>query len=277
MAHLPRPLQIAIVALLVGAVAFAAFGMHRSSPSEPSSAATSSSAPATSSSSAGSQGSTPGLAAEEAKKAAAPSPIYHGSAPGVEGLTRAINKAHGAVASSQAEAKHLEEKSAQTSGEAGAAASSGAATAAPSAAAAAPSAAASSGSRSSATPQASPSKTAAPKRSAAEEALVPGGQRAVEAALAAGKVPVVLFWNPNGADDVVVHGQLQKLGHGRLPLAIYEGSAAAVAFYGSLTREVPVYGTPTILIVAKNGQTTVLTGLQEHFSIEQAIEEARHA
>lgn len=273
MARLPRPLQIAIVVLLVGAVAFAAFGMHRGSPSESTSVATSSSPPATSSSapatSGGSQGSNPGLAAEEAKKAAAPSPIYHGSAPGVGGLTRAINKAHGAVAASQAEAKHLEEKPAQAASEAGAAASS-------SAPAAAPSAAASSGSISSATPKASPSKTA-PKRSAAEEALVPGGQRAVEAALAAGKVPVVLFWNPNGADDVVVHGQLQKLGRGRLPLAIYEGNAAAVAFYGSLTREVPVYGTPTILIVAKNGQTTVLTGLQEHFSIEQAIEEARHA
>jgi hypothetical protein len=276
MAHLPRPVQIAIVVLLVGAVAFAAFGMHHGSPSEPSSTATSSSAPATSSSapatsssSGASKGSKPGLASEEAKKAAAPSPVYHGSAPGVEGLTRAINKAHGAVATSQAEAKHLEEKSAQASGEAGAAASSGAATAAPSAAA-------SSGSSSSAAPKASPSKTAT-KRSAAEEALVPGGQRAVEAALAAGKVPVVLFWNPNGADDVAVHSQLQKVGHGRLPLAIYEGSAAAVAFYGSLTREVPVYGTPTILIVAKNGQTTELTGLQEHFSIEQAIEEARHA
>lgn len=263
MAQLSRPYQIALVALLVGALAFVAIGMHHGAPSESSSGSSSPGTPATSSSSGGSQGSNPGLAAEEAKKAAAPSPIYHGSAPGVEGLSRAVNKAHEAVATSQREAKQLEEKSAKASGEAGAAAT-------------APSAAASSGSSSSAPSHASPSKTAS-KPSAAEEALVPSGQRAVEAALAAGKVPVVLFWNPNGADDVAVHGQLQKLGHGRLPLAIYEGNAEAVASYGAITREVPVYGTPTILIVAKNGQTTELTGLQEHFSIEQAIEEARHA
>ena len=39
--------------------------------------------------------------------------VYHGSAPGVEGLTKAIAKAHGAVSTSEGNARQLEEKSAQ--------------------------------------------------------------------------------------------------------------------------------------------------------------------
>jgi hypothetical protein len=35
--------------------------------------------------------------------------------------------------------------------------------------------------------------------------------------------------------------------------------------------------TPTILIVNKSGQATELTGLQDAFSIEQAIDEARNS
>ena len=106
---------------------------------------------------------------------------------------------------------------------------------------------------------------------------MPSGQRRVEQALSHGKVAVVLFWNPLGADDEAVHAQLQHVAHSHLPVAIYEGSAETVANYGAITRQVPVYATPTILVVAKNGQTTVLTGLQEHFAIEQAIAEARSA
>ena len=85
----------------------------------------------------------------------------------------------------------------------------------------------------------------------------------------------MLFWNPEGADDVAVHGEVQQLGRAHLPISVYEGSAEDVASYGAITRDVPVYGTPTILIIAKNGQTTELTGLQEDFGIEQAINEAR--
>ena len=51
----------------------------------------------------------------QAKAAAAPTHVYHGSAPGVPASARAIAKAHGAVATSQQNAKQLEQKSAQAS------------------------------------------------------------------------------------------------------------------------------------------------------------------
>jgi hypothetical protein len=104
---------------------------------------------------------------------------------------------------------------------------------------------------------------------------VPSDQRAVEQTLAKGKLAVVLFWNPAGADDVAVHDQLRQLGKSHLPVSVFEGSAQEVAAYGAITREVPVYGTPTILIISASGHTIVLTGLQDDRSIEQAVEEDR--
>lgn len=279
MAQLSRPYQIALAALLVLALAWFALARRHGSPSEASSsstpASTSASTPSHTPAASGGSTANPSLGAEEAKKAATPSPIYHGAAPGVEGLSRAVARAHGAVATSQAEAKKAEATSAQSTGESPQPSSTTSSSTTSS-----PGASPTAGSGTSAAKPATPATVPAKPQSATEraaEAATPSGQRQVEAALAAGKVPVVLFWNPEGADDVAVHGQLQGLSHGRLPIAVYEGDAEAVASFGAITREVPVYGTPTILIVAKNGQTTELTGLQEHFSIERAIEEALHA
>lgn len=271
MAQLSRPYQIALVALLVLAVAWFGLASHRggsSPPTSPSSSSPAPSAPATPTHASAPSSSQPGLAAAEEKAAATPTPVYHGPAPGLEGLTRDIARAHEAVATSQTYAKHLQEKSAQAlSPSTSTPTSSGAGTATTS---------------TTATPKISstpaptkPSSPSHPSTPAARSSSVPSGQEKVEAALAAGKVPLLLFWNPAGADDVAVHVQVRQLGHSHLPVVVYEGTPEDVAAYGAITREVPVYGTPTILIVAKNGQTTELTGLQEDFAIEQAIEEAR--
>jgi hypothetical protein len=130
---------------------------------------------------------------------------------------------------------------------------------------------------------------------------VPAGQRTVEAELAKGNVAVVLFWNPNGADDVIVHRELQLLVHVHHKIQPFEGNpvvkrllkvfgleldkkiavteapSSAAASYGSITRSIQVYGTPTLLMIDKQGKTIVLTGLQDAFSMEQAIDEARNA
>src|SRR5881392_2712045 len=106
MAQLSRPYQVALVAIvLLAAVWLLALRGHSSGGSE--STSTPAPKPATSTG--------PG----------SPSTPYKGSAPGVAGLTRAIQKAHGAVAQSERHAKQLEEKPKQ-------AASSGAGQAKPS-------------------------------------------------------------------------------------------------------------------------------------------------
>ena len=55
---------------------------------------------------------------------------------------------------------------------------------------------------------------------------------------------------------------------------MFESSAKNVASFGAITRQMPVYGTPTILIIGPH-RTDSLTGLQDAFSIEQAIREVR--
>src|SRR6202011_847891 len=89
MAQLSRPFQIALAALALFAIVWLlALRGHSGGTSEPGSPA----APSKSS-------------------ASAPSSVYHGSAPGVEGLTRDLAKAHGAVTTSEQNAKKLEKKS----------------------------------------------------------------------------------------------------------------------------------------------------------------------
>ena len=102
---------------------------------------------------------------------------------------------------------------------------------------------------------------------AASGVTAPSGQRTVEAELAKGDVVVLLFWNPKGADDVAVHRALQLVLNAhrsaRQQIAVQEAQPSRVASFGSITRGVQVYATPTILIVNKHGQTIVLTGLQD--------------
>ena len=116
MTQISRPFQIALLAMgLFAAVWFFVLQGHSASTTGSGSSASAPSAPAQS-----------GKATPQARPSRAPpprsenatgcaEPVYHGSAPGVEGLTRAIDKAHGAVATSQQNAKALEEKSAQAS------------------------------------------------------------------------------------------------------------------------------------------------------------------
>jgi len=241
MAQISRPIQIAFVAvLLVAGVAL--FALKGGSSSTSTGAGSPAPAPASKPSS-------------PASKSSAKDNLP--TAPGVAGLTRAIEKAHGAVATSQQNARQLEQKAQEASSNA---AKSGGATApaAPSTSSAAPT-----------TTAPSSSKTASPSKHASG---VSGKQRAVEAELAAGDVVVILFWDRKGADDVAVHGVVtHAAGFG---VDVHVSTASQVAKYGAVTRGVQIYGTPTTLVVGRNGKAKVLTGLTDDYSLRQAISEA---
>ncbi|HXR29042.1 MAG TPA: hypothetical protein VN772_05635 [Solirubrobacteraceae bacterium] len=258
MAQISRPFQIALLAivLLAGVWLFALQG-HSSSPSS------SASAPAPA----------PAASAPTPPKASAPTSTYHGSAPGVAGLTSAIAKAKGAVAISQQNAKQLAEKSAQASSPTSSPTQTASSQPAP-AAVSTSAAGASATTRAPATPA---SKTVVPRTTPVK----PSGpatlarQRQVEAQLKSGDVVLVLFWDRKGADDLAVQRAVRSLQHGQAKLAVYQALASEVASFGSVTRGVQVYGTPTLLIVGRHGQTIVITGLTDVYSIRQAIGEAR--
>jgi hypothetical protein len=259
MAQISRPFQIALVAFgLLVAVWFFALRGHSSTTGSGSTASPSTPA-------------APANAPSAAEKAAAPSPIYHGAAPGVNGLSRAVAKAHEAVATSQTNAKQLEQKSAQASS-ATPQANSGGTAATP-----ANSAASATASATKATPAGSTAHKTVPSRKPATPTSL-ALQRSVEAELKHGKIAVLLFWNRKGADDVVSRNAVQQLvkkRHEAGKIAVHESPAGAVASYGSITTGVQVYGTPTILIINKRHVATTITGSTDAYSLEQAIDEAR--
>ena len=286
MTQISRPFQIALLAAgVLMAVWFVALRGHSPNSTSPSSAGSPSAASSTSSQSPGSGSS-----------------VYHGSAPGVEGLSRAVAKAHGAVGTSQQNAKELEQKSAQASASGGTAP-----TTAPSAAPSAKStgSASAAGSSAAATHKATATPHASPAHGKSAGSLkgvqrTPARQALVERALKEGKVAVILFWNKRGADDAAVNFELKLLEavHHLIkprantpkvrrelsaynleldkPFAAFEARANEVTSFGTITHGVQVYGTPTIMVVNKKGQVRTITGLTDAYAIEQTIDEARH-
>jgi hypothetical protein len=209
------------------------------------------------------------VAAQEAKRAATPTHIYKGAAPGVEGLTRAVRKAHEAVGTSQRNAAALEAKSEQASDEGASAAPAAASTAASHTATATHAA------------KTAPSKSSSSKSSSAAadkqaQARTVATTRAVEHELRAGATVLILFWNPKGSGDRAVRREVAavkgKMGH---RVAVHYARANEVGTFGTITRSIPVYQTPTVLVVAGNKRVTTLTGLPDAYGIEQAISEAK--
>jgi len=250
MTQISRPFQIALAAAgLILAVWFVALRGHSSSSESSTPAA---STPAASSSSG-------------AAKPGAGGSVYHGSAPGVEGLTKDIQKARGAVATSERNAKQLEEKSAQASasGETGGSAAS---------------ASSSAGARNA--PPATRSRSRQGSGAAASGHARALGtqnmQRTVEGELKRGKLVAILLWNPAGTVDQRVKGELNSVARSyKGKLAVHSALPKQVGAFGSFTRAIQIYSTPTILIVNKHGQATTVAGLTDAFSLKQAIQEAR--
>jgi hypothetical protein len=250
MTQLSRPFQIALAAAgLVLAVWFVALRGHSSS--------SESSPPAASTPAASSPGG--------ASKPGTTGSVYHGSAPGVEGLTHDIAKARGAVKASERNAKQLQEKSAQASvsGETGGSAS----------------ASASAGARKAPAATRARSRQGSGAPAASSHARAVGTQpmqRTVESELKHGKLVAILLWNPAGVVDQRVKDELGLVARGyKGKLAVHSALPKQVGAFGSFTRAIQVYSTPTILIVNRHGQASTVAGLTDAFSLKQAIQEAR--
>lgn len=280
MTQISRPFQIALAAVfLLAAVWFFALRGHSPSGESSSSSSASASGSAASSSAPAASSSAPGGGTKASEAHAA-----HSSAPGVEGLTRAIDKARGAVKRSEQNAQQLAQKSAQASSSTPAEASGSAGVASSaqaqlSAAASQPTSAA----KAKASPKTRSATKPRPGTSAQKLTAAPSMQAVVEGELKQGRTAIVLFWNPHGSVDVAVRGQLAQLQrtHGAgaqgKPLAVHYSSAGEVGLYGTITRSLQVFQTPTMLVISPSGKTKTLTGLADSYAIEQAIREARHS
>jgi hypothetical protein len=267
MAQLSRPYQIALSAIAVlGLVWAVALRGHASNPSEP--------APTSSTAAPSSKGSSSNPASG-AKSPAAPTPVYHGAAPGVEGLTRAIAKAHGAVATSQQNARELQSKS-------GAASSDSQSTGSPPAVASTKNAGGAAATQKAILAATLARRAAARAHTNSHRPKSHIGrtlqQIAVEAVLAHGKTVMLVFWNPRSSVDQEVKAQANALAAGsKGTVTMHAALPHQVGMFGKITEVVHVYQTPTILIVNKHGVVSTLTGLTDVFALRQAVQEARAA
>ncbi len=240
MAQLSRPYQAALILVAVLALAwFAVLRAHVSTSTGGSSSPTSSSS---------SSASTSPKAGETGHDGKA-TPVYHGAVPGLSGLSKDIRRAHETVGASEAEAHKVEGTPAKPSP------ATSSVTAAPVAKVSHP---------------AAPSHPAA---SAQHSSATRAGS--VESQLHAGKIVLLLFWNPHSTDDQAVHSQVQAVrGSLKGKVALDFAKAREVGSFGTVTRDISVLQTPTLLIINRKGLTTTITGLTDAFSIEQAVREA---
>jgi uncharacterized protein (UPF0333 family) len=288
MAQISRPFQIVLVVfvLFAGVWLFALQGRSTSSsttstPTPVVSATTPTPAPSATASA------TPSAAAKGHGNGSS-THVYHGAAPGLEGLSRDINRAHHAVGVSEGRTQQLESKSAHVAGESVANSTKPAPTSSSKAATSGTSATTISHTHTATKPSthassktSSKTTTSAAHKRASALAPTLTGQRTVEAELAKGEIVLLLFWNPKGTDDVAVQQAVRQVenvdrgSHQRV--AVQEAMASQVASFGSVTRGVQVYATPTLFVINKAGHAIVLTGLQDTFSIQQTIDEAAHS
>ena len=193
-----------------------------------------------------------------------------GSSPsqGLGGFQSDINKAHQAVATSNA-------SNAASGNENATSSSGGASTSQPSAtqthttasSAVKPSTSASANSKTSPT---KPSAT----QTAKQKHQLAANLSTVQAAVKSHKVVALLFYNPQGADDRAVKqeltsvpthkGQVVKLA---IPLA-EDGKFTAV------TQQVPVNLSPTLVLVSRAGDATEIVGYSDSFEIDQRVDTA---
>jgi hypothetical protein len=279
MAQLSRPYQIALGAVVLFALVwFVALNGHGSSSSSTPVASTPAPTPAP---------------ATAAKAKAAPGSTH------IEGLTRAVTHAREAVAASQTASNKSANSSAEAPSHAASVTSSSTTTVTKHGAVHTSTTVVTKHSAAGASATVATKHPAAPAPHKVATGGIPPRQAAIESELKRGEVAIVLFWNPKGADDNVVYGELQTLlaAHHegavhpnkaqvsklrratglelKKKIAVHYASAGQVASFGTFTKTIQVYGTPTILVINKSGAVTTINGLTDTLAIEQMIDEAR--
>jgi hypothetical protein len=83
-------------------------------------------------------------------------------------------------------------------------------------------------------------------------------------------VVVLLFYNPAGADDQAVKQELDAL-RARAGVLVLSAPITQLASYSSITEQVPVSVSPTVLFIDRRGQASALTGFSDSLEIAQRL------
>ena len=127
------------------------------------------------------------------------------------------------------------------------------------------------------TATATPSHPAAKSGSAAGPTTKPASRGlpvAVQKALDAKKVVVVLFWNPRGVDDRSVKSSVDRLPRRGGRVAVFSDSVSHLSRYTKITSATSVTQTPSVVFVNRKGQAEVETGYLDYETIGQYVQNA---
>lgn len=186
-------------------------------------------------------------AATPAQTTPAPS---SGAAPGTEGLSGAVDKANGAVATADADAERAAQSSAEGEGPTRATAR---------------------------TPAATVAKGAKPRATGAAAAHRPAGSphvRAVKTALRHHKAVVIAFVDPHTADARAVAQEVRHVSHFGGRAATFAAPLTKLSAYDFVTNRVEITVAPTVVIVDPQRRATTIVGFTDRGEIEQRLADA---
>lgn len=112
-------------------------------------------------------------------------------------------------------------------------------------------------------------------KKAAEPTTTTGDpSRPILDAVGSGKVAVVLFYEAGGADDRAVRRSLQDLPRRGGRVAVFSARIGDVGRYAAITRGVSVLSAPTVLVIDADRVASSITGFTEVGEIDQLVGDA---
>jgi hypothetical protein len=200
------------------------------------------------------------------------------TAPGVKGLSTAVDKAKQASATSDANTAATD---AAATAATGSAASDGGATAGTTstpAAAAAPSTSPSSSSSAAGTPAATTPAAATPPTPAKPKLATGGDPSApILAGLARGRTEVVLFASSTATDDKAVRRAVKGVDRRGGKVEVRVVPISRVGDYEAITRGVDVAQAPTVLVIGRKKQAHTIVGFTTVAELNQLVGDVRRS
>jgi hypothetical protein len=96
----------------------------------------------------------------------------------------------------------------------------------------------------------------------------------VQHAVASHKVVAMLFYNPAATDDRAVKQELSSIPTRRGMVVKLTIPLSEAANYTAVTQQVPVNFSPTLVLIARDGQAGEILGYSDRFEIAQRVDDA---
>ena len=93
----------------------------------------------------------------------------------------------------------------------------------------------------------------------------------ISAALREHKVLAILFYNPAGADDEAVKHELASIPTHRGRVVKLIVPVAELSRYTTITTQVMVSTTPTLVLIGRNHQASTITGFESSFELATRV------